>query len=63
MSKWVLSSCCGNGFWYFWLGVFYLIVVWVLLVDCVRIVELDHSFVCVFVYLVAKKMQEKRRKS
>jgi len=27
VSKWVLSACCGNGFWYFWLGVFYLTVV------------------------------------
>ena len=50
------------GFCYFWFCVFYLTVVWVLLVDCVRITKFDHGFVCVFVYLVAKKMQEKRRK-
>ena len=34
---------------------------WVLLVDCIRISEFDHGFVFVFAYLVAKKMQEKRR--
>ena len=54
---------CGLGFCYFWFCVFYLTVVWVLLVDCVRIAEFDHGFVCVFVYLVVKKMREKRRKS
>ena len=42
---------------------FYLIVVWVLLVDCVRIAEFDHGFVGIFVCLVAKKMQENRRKA
>ena len=50
-------------FWYFWFCVFDLTVVWVLLFDCVRIVEFDHCFVGVFVCLVAKKMQENRRKS
>ena len=34
---------------------------WVLLVDCIRISEFNHGFVFVFAYLVAKKMQEKRR--
>ena len=53
----------GFGFWYFWFCVFDLTIVWVLLVDCVRIAEFDHGFICVFVYLVVKKMQEKRRKS
>ena len=42
---------------------FYLIVIWVLLVDCVRIAEFDHGFVGIFVCLVAKKMQENRRKA
>ena len=37
-------------------------VVWILLVDCVRIAEFDHGFVGIFVCLVAKKMQENRRK-
>ena len=43
--------------------VFYLIVIWVLLVDCVRITEFDHGFIGVFVCLVAKKMQENRKKT
>ena len=37
-------------------------IVWILLVDCVRIAEFDHGFVCVFAFLVAKKMQEKKTK-
>ena len=59
----ILLMRIGFGFWYFWFCVFDLTIVWVLLVDCVRIAEFDHGFVCVFVYLVVKKMQEKRRKS
>ena len=34
-----------------------------MLVDCVRVSEFDHGFVYVFVWLDAKKMQGKRRKS
>ena len=32
-----------------------------MLVDCIRISKFNHGFVFVFAYLVAKKMQEKRR--
>ena len=59
----ILLMRIGFGFWYFWFCVFYLTVVWVLLVDYVRIAEFDHVFVCIFACLVAKKMQERRRKS
>ena len=34
-----------------------------MLVDCVRVSEFDHDFVCVFACLDVKKMQEKIRKS
>ena len=37
-------------------------MVWISLVDCVRIVEFDHGFVYVFAYFDAKKMQEKEKK-
>ena len=59
----ILLMRIGFGFCYFWFCVFDLTVVWILLVDYGRIVVFDHSFVCVFDCLVAKKMQEKRRKS